>query len=230
LTKTTETAAQALSGEGATFTGYFRLWNEGHDSGKIYPSNPHHVLELHPIWKFDGSEQHFSSPTSIRAIQGFQGYGASKFKPMLLSVKQKKWLHVYEDADFVYVELRRADNFYQIPVAVKSVRDVTGAVEATVDVFSDQARENLVLKDLRVIANEGSSIAKRLSHGDKVEFLLGVFSVNLQVAKALAKGHESEETAAAAPSALEFFTYGVPLGHAVKAGPPTCPDDVEADD
>jgi len=230
LTSTTKTAAQAVSGKAVTFTGYFRLWNEGHDSGTVYPSNPHHVLELHPIWKFDGSGKHFSSPTSIRSIQGFQGYGASKFKQMLLSVKQEKWLHVYEDDDFVYVELQRADNFYQLPVAVKSVRNVTGAVEATVDVFSDQARENLVLKDLRVIANDGSAIAKRLSKGDKVQFLLGVFSVNLQIASALAKGHDSEENASFAPSALEFFTYGVPLGHAVASGPPTCPDDVEADD
>jgi hypothetical protein len=68
-------------------------------------------------------------------------------------------------------------------------------------VFSDQARENLVLKDLRVIANDGSAIAKRLSKGDKVQFLLGIFSINLQIASALAKGHDSEENAAFAPTA-----------------------------
>lgn len=230
LTSTTQTAAQALSGKTATFTGYFRAWAEGHDAGKIYPSNPHHVLELHPMWKFDGSGKHFSSPTSIRSIRGYQGYGASKFKPMLLAVKQEKWLHVYEDADFVYVELKRADNFYQLPVAVKSVRNVTGAVEATVDVFSDKDRKNLVLKDLRVVANAGSAVATRLSNGEKLKFLLGIFSVNLQLASTLAKGHDSKANAAFASSALEFFAFGVPLGHAVASGPPACPDDVEADD
>ena len=229
MTSATNKAAHALKGKGVTFAGYIRNWNEGHDSGKTYPSNPHHVLELHPIWKFDGPGQHFSSPASIRSIKGYQGYGASKFKPMLLSLEEQKWLHVYEDDDFVYVQQARADNFYQLPVAVKSVRDVTGAVEATVDVFSDQARTKLVMENLRVIANKGSRIATRLSNGEKVKFLLGIFSVNLQVAITQAKGHKSEADAVFAPSALEFFTYGVPLEHAVKAGPPGCPDDVEAD-
>jgi hypothetical protein len=229
LSSATNKAAQALKGKRATFTGYFRTWNEGHDAGTVYPSNPHHVMELHPIWKFDGADQHFSSPTSIRSITGYQGYGASKFKPLLLSLKQSKWLHVYEDDDFVYVQMIRADNFYQLPVRVKSVREVTGAVDATVDVFSDQARSNLVMENLRVIANKGSRMATRLSNGEKVKFLLGIFSVNLQMASTQAKGHKSEEDAVFAPSALEFFAYGVPLEHATKAGPPACPDDVEAD-
>ena len=229
LTSTTNNAAQALSGKGTTFTGYFRLWNEGHDSGTVFPSNPHHVLELHPVWKFDGVSQHFSSPASIRSMTGYQGYGASKFKPILLLLNQEKWLHVYEDADFIYVQLARADNFYQLPVAIKSVRNVTGAVEATVDVFSDEARTKLVLENLRVIANKGSRVATRLSNGEKLKFLLGIFSVNLQVAGTQAKGHKSAQQAVFAPSALEFFTYGVPLEHAVKAGPGACPDDLEAD-
>src|SRR2546423_1059907 len=80
----------------------------------------------------------FSSAFSIRSMNGFQGYGASKFKPMLLSIKQEKWLHVFEDGDFVYVQLQKAENFYQLPVKVKTVQNVSGGIEATVDVFSDQ--------------------------------------------------------------------------------------------
>jgi hypothetical protein len=35
-----------------TFTGYLRLWNEGHDHGQVNASNPHHVLDVHPAWAF----------------------------------------------------------------------------------------------------------------------------------------------------------------------------------
>lgn len=228
LTSRTATAAAALSGKGATFTGYFRLWNEGHDSGAVHPSNPHHVLELHPAWAFDGAGQYFSSPTSIQSMAGFQGYGASKFKPLLTALNQKKWLHAYEDSDFVYVQLQQAENFYQLPVKIKDVRKVTGGVEATADVFSDEARQNLLLQNLRVVANQGSRIATRLSNHEDIKFLLGVFSVNLQKAMDAAKSHATEQDAVFSPSSLEFFAYGVPLEHAVSSS--KCVNDKEADE
>jgi len=228
LASTTKSAAEALDGEGATFTGYFRLWNEGHDAGALHPSNPHHVLELHPIWAFDGAGHQFSNPASIAPMQGFQGYGASKFKPVLTALKAKKWLHVYEDDKFVFVQLEKADNFYQLPVRIKSVKNVTGGVEATADVFSDEARENLVLHDLRIVANSRSRIATRLLNQEDIKFLLGIFSVNLQKAMDAAKGHEEKNDAAFAPSALEFFAYGVPLEHAVASS--ECNNDREADE
>jgi len=42
-----------LEGEAIEFFGYFRVWNEGHDVGAIAASNPHHVLELHPLWGYE---------------------------------------------------------------------------------------------------------------------------------------------------------------------------------
>jgi hypothetical protein len=95
------------------------------------------------------------------------------------------------------------------------VKNVTGGVEATVDVFSDEAHENLLLEDLRVVANSGSRIASRLSSHEDIGFLLGVFSVNLRNAMDIAKGHKSKGEAVIAGPALEFFVYGVPLKHAV---------------
>lgn len=228
LTSATKTSAQALNGKAANFDGYFRLWNEGHDSGAVHPSNPHHVLEVHPIWGFDGAGKHFSSPSSIRSMKGFQGYGATKFKPMLQKLNDEGWLHTYEDDDFVYVELLKAENFYQLPVKIKNVHDVTGGVEATADVFSDQDHNNLVIKDLRIVANKGSQIATRLSNGDDIQFLLGIFSVNLRSAMEQANGYHSKNNAAFAPSALEFFTYGVPLEHAVASS--NCNNDEDEDD
>ena len=228
LASSTKSSAMALKGSAASFAGYFRLWNEGHDAGAIHPSNPHHVLELHPVWAFDGADKHFSSATSIRSMQGFQGYGASKFKPLLQALNDESWLHAYEDDDFVFVELPKAENFYQLPVKIKNVKEVSGGVEAVADVFSDENRSNLVLSDLRIVSNKGSRIATRLSNGEEIKFLLGVFSVNLRSAMEQAKGHTSEENAIVAQSALEFFAYGVPLEHAVATS--KCNDDDEADE
>jgi hypothetical protein len=221
LTATTKKSAAALDGEAATFEGYYRLWNEGHDTGKIYPSNPHHVLELHPVWAFAGGGENFADPSSIRSMGSknapFQGYGASKFRPLLESLTNEEWLHVYEDDTFVYVELRKADNFYQLPVKVKDVHEVTGGVQTVVDVFSDQVHRNRLLSDLHVIANNGSDISVRLKSGTEIQFLLGIFSVNLRKAEDVAAGHLGQGNAVFAPSALEFFAYGVPLGSAVSS-------------
>ncbi len=93
--------------------------------------------------------------------------------------------------------------------------DVSGGVEATVDVFSDQGHHNQVLSGLHVIANAGSDIAGQLNSADNIRFLLGIFSVNLRKAEDLARGHQGQDNAVFAPSALEFFAYGVPLGRAV---------------
>jgi hypothetical protein len=220
LTSSTKKAAAALAGNAASFKGYFRLWNEGHDVTKIEPSNPHHVLELHPAWAFDGAGKHFDDPTSVHSMQAaqgkvFSGYGASKFRPLLDDLSQQAWLHVYEEDTYVYVELPTASNFYQLPVTLSDAHQVTGGVEAVADVFSDAAHQNLVLSGLRVVANDGSRLADRLTAGDDLPFLLGIFSINLRKAMALAAGHSGSDQAVFAPSALEFFAYGVPLGNAV---------------
>src|SRR5262245_14390151 len=76
-----------------TFTGYLRLWNEGHDHGHVSASNPHHVLEVHPAIGFASDNNitfddkalvdviENSSPNANRRF--FGGFGARKFRPML---------------------------------------------------------------------------------------------------------------------------------------------------
>ena len=166
-----------------------------------------------------GAGENFSDPASIHSMGSgtaiYRGYGASKFRPLLESLSNEEWLHVYEDDTFVYVELRKAENFYQLPVTVNDRHDVSGGIEATVDVFSDQGHHNQVLSGLHVIANAGSDISGRLNSADNIRFLLGIFSVNLRKAEDLASGHQGHDNAVFAPSALEFFAYGVPLGRAV---------------
>jgi hypothetical protein len=49
-----------LSGKAVTFTGFFRVWDEGHAHGAVHPSNPHHVFEVHPAWAFKGTGVSFS--------------------------------------------------------------------------------------------------------------------------------------------------------------------------
>lgn len=44
---------ESADGSAGAFYGYFRLWNEGHDVGQVFPSNPHHVLEVHPAWALE---------------------------------------------------------------------------------------------------------------------------------------------------------------------------------
>jgi hypothetical protein len=44
----------SLKGQPQTFTGYLRVWDEGHDHGQVFQSNPHHVFEVHPILKVEG--------------------------------------------------------------------------------------------------------------------------------------------------------------------------------
>jgi len=235
LAPATKTAAFALAGQAATFQGYYRLWNEGHDHGSTAASNPDHVLELHPAWGFHGGAHDFDDPASIRPMQAkkggsaFRGYGASKFRTLLSTLSHEEWLHVYEDDSSVFVELPLASNFFQLPVKVNEVHDVTGGVEASVDVFSNEAHDNLVLSGLRVVANSGSRIAQRLKAHEDIQYLLGIFSVNLRKVTEIAAGHDGADKAVFAPSALEFFTYGVPLAKAVASSSPTCTDEPAPD-
>ncbi len=102
------------------------------------------------------------------------------------------------------------------PVAVKSIKDVTGGKEAVVDVFGDGNHQNLIYSDLAVIAADGTEIAGNLAVGQRA-FLLGFFSVNLRKAMAAAEGHAGEESAVFAPQTLEFFTFGFPKQKAVSS-------------
>jgi hypothetical protein len=229
LTAETLNAANNLEGKPAKFKGYFRVFDEGH-TGTGPASNPAHVLELHPAWEFHGEGSDMNDPASIHPMKNkagrpFQGFGASKFRPLLQDLNGKKWLEVYEDDDFIYVELPKSSNFFQLPVTIRSAHKVSGGVEALADIYSDSEHTRLVLKNLHIVANAGSPIAKRLLAGDKPRFLLGIFSVNLNKAAKLASGHQGKDHAVFAPTALEFFTYGVPLGNAVLSS--KCDEDPE---
>jgi hypothetical protein len=58
-------------GKEVTFNGYFRLWNEGHWQGPIAPSNPHHVLEVHPAWGFTFQGGSFENKQLVRTMASF---------------------------------------------------------------------------------------------------------------------------------------------------------------
>jgi hypothetical protein len=220
MTTKTLQSIQELPGNETTFVGYFRTWNEGHDraTGNIPPSNPNHVIEVHPIWAFQSDAADFDSSASIAPMKGYAGYGASKLRPLLESVTQQKWLRVYEDDEYVYVQIAKQQNFYQLPVIIRGgPQPITGGISVAADVFSDAAHKNLIYKQLRVVSNDGSRIAGRLQNPARIKFLLGIFSVNLQVAMKAAQGHRNQNEAVFAPEALEFFAYGVPLETAVKS-------------
>ena len=220
MTAATLTSVQKIKGNETAFVGYFRVWNEGHDraTGNIPASNPNHVMEVHPIWGFQSDAANFDSSSSIAPMKGYAGYGASKLRPLLESVTKDKWLKVYEDDQYVYVQIAKQQNFYQLPVIIKgSPQSISGGISIAADVYSDTAHKNLIYKQLRVVSNEGSRIAGRLQSPAKIKYLLGIFSVNLEVAMKAAQGHRSQDAAVFAPEALEFFAYGVPLETAVKS-------------
>jgi hypothetical protein len=219
------TQIEDADGSAAAFYGYFRVWNEGHDVGPLHPSNPHHVLEVHPAWGIKSSGFNYAPrPAVIFPMSGFSGYGASKFRPLLGAVSS--WLRVAEGGNSVYVQMAKAENFYQLPVTVKQTRPVANGagVAALVDVYSDTAHQNLVYQDLTVITAGNSRIATQL-HPDWQTYLLGFFSINLRKAMEIASGHSGTANAAAAPGALEFFAFGVPLQKAVSKSTPCTEED-----
>jgi hypothetical protein len=196
-----------------TFNGYYRTWNEGHDVGRAFPSNPHHVLELHPAWSFQLGGEMFGSPTTVHSMQGYHGYGVSKYGPLLQSIGKNQWLRVAEDDDYVYVQLQKADNFYQLPVIVKQARPVSHGKEILVDVYSEGTQRRKVYSNLTVVVADGTRIATTIKPGPT--FLLGFFSVNLRKAMSAASGHRGPDASIFAPGTLEFFAFGVPLGQSV---------------
>lgn len=210
------TTLDSVIGQPVTFKGYFRVWNEGHDQGAVHPSNPHHVLEVHPAWAFethDGGTS-FESPELIRAMSGYQGYGATKFNPIFKTIQAEEWPSAYQDDTYLYVSLLKAENFYQLPVTVTDVKAITGGHEATVDVYPDTAFKTKRFEGLRCVSVVGSPYDQKWKKGEKT-YLLGFFSVNLSRALAGAGQAFTEENAVPVPEALEFFVFGRPLGKAL---------------
>jgi hypothetical protein len=206
----------AVKDEPLMFTGYLRVWNEGHDKGSVYASNPHHVLEIHPSWTLsalDGKTT-FSRPDLIRPMTNYQGYGATKFKPVLATTQAEEWPLAYVDNEYLYVSLQRADNFYQLPVRVTSVKEIANGHEATVDVYSDEAFKTRRYEGLRCITTSGSAYDGRWKDGEQT-YLLGFFSINLARALTSGKDATTETDAVHVPNALEFFVFGRPQRKAV---------------
>jgi len=222
------TQIQNISGKPVRFAGYFRVWNEGHDAGPVYPSNPHHVLEVHPVWGLRSGNVNLPTRGSrVFPMKGYAGYGASKFKPLLTGLPHTRWLKVAEDGDYVYVQLLKADNFYQLPIIPRQINQIPGGIAVLADVFSDQAHQNLVYRNLTIVTARGSRASRQLQVNSP-SFMLGFFSVNLSSAMRIAEGHEGQANAVFAPAALEFFAFGFPREHAVRSS--ACDPDAEPDD
>lgn len=199
----------SVAGKKIVFFGYLRVWNEGHDSGPIFASNPHHVLELHPAWGVRSGNKRTLDPQLIFPMPAYHGYGPERYGPLFKSMQDDQWPKVAEDANFVFVGIPKEDNFYQLPVSIKQTRPVSQGLEATVDVNSDIGDTDVIFPDLTVVAAKGSEVATQLNP-DQIAYLLGFFSVNLRKAMAAAAGHTGTDHAMFAPEALEFFTFGFP--------------------
>jgi hypothetical protein len=208
-----------LAGQPVSFFGYFRVWDEGHGQGHVFPSNPHHVFEIHPAWGFSGTAANgnavnFMRKDLVRPMEAYRGFGATKFKPLFKSLTDEEWPLAFRSGGRLHLGLRRFSNFFQLPVKIKSITSVNGGHEVTVDVFSNQAMTNRVYTDLTTITVTGTPIDGALSVGQKA-FLLGFFSVNLKKALDASEGATSEDNAVAVPEAVEFFVFGRAVNSAV---------------
>ena len=222
-----------------TFTGYLRLWNEGHDHGQVNPSNPHHVLEVHPAWAFVSDNSiTFDNRALVDVIENsnpnanrrfFGGFGASKFRPMLQDIRDRKIIFAFQDAENVFVQLPQFSNFFQLPVTVRSFKKVTGGHQIVLDVFSDKNHTTLIYSALHGITADDTPIDNALGHslktGDQT-FLLGFFSINLGKAMELSANAASENGKVSAKRALEFFVFSKAMGPAVSSSSP-CVDEEE---
>lgn len=203
-----------LAGTHVSFVGYLRVWDEGHAQGSTAPSNPHHVLEVHPAWGFSSDSDSFEARALIRTMPSYSGYGASKFRRVLSSLAAKEWPKVYQDQDFIYVRLLRAENFYQLPVKVTGTQTIDGGHQATVDVYSDAAFKNLRYEGLRCMTATGSEYDDQWREGSQ-DFLLGFFSVNLRKCLDAVGAAASEEEALPVSDAAEFFVFGAAANKSV---------------
>jgi len=166
------------------------------------------------MWAVRIGSQRVGSSSAVFPMPGYSGYGVSKYGPVLQSLVWEQWLQVAEDDEFVFVQMRKAENFYQLPVEVKAVRSIANGKEAIVDVYSSNQFRRLVYADLAVVAVDGTQIADRIASGTRMT-LLGLFSVNLRKVLTAAAGHRGRENAVFAPQVLEFFAFGIPRQRAV---------------
>lgn len=203
-----------LEGTRATFTGYMRVWNEGHFDDEKKPkvggsSNPNHVVELHPAWHMaaddEAAEDYAFQPTA--PMTGFAGYGLSKAAPMLTAIASGGWPRAHVTGGQLHVFLSHESNFYQIPVRITSVQASNDGYQMRADVCSNlTCNGQPVLRNLRLIARADSFEGKPVAQGNVAEFV-GIFSVHLGRARQLAGAASSEANAVAVTDAIEFFVF-----------------------
>jgi hypothetical protein len=202
-----------------TFTGYFRVWDEGHAVGSFHPSNPHHVFEVHPAWAFAGNGVTFKRPDLVSTMDRYRGFNVNKVKPILQAFSNGVWPRAYKTKDLLFVGmLFRQSNFYQLPIKVTNIKKVSGGHEVTVDVFENGSMTNKLYSGLAAITVTGSPIDSELKKGQS-KTLLGLFSVNLRKALGAAGSANSVENSHAVAQAVEFFVFGEARNPAIA----TCP-------
>jgi hypothetical protein len=157
-----------LTKKTVTFTGYFRVWNEGHWKMAVHPSNPHHVFEVHPAWQFTFQGGSFDEPSLIRTMTGYRGYGLSKYEKVLDEVGD--WLKAYQRNDFLFVQLQDASNFFQLPVEITDTSDIDGGTALTLDVYSSNQYKRLVYEGLRGITVDGADLGAAFAVDDRLTF------------------------------------------------------------
>jgi len=206
-----------LKNHAVEFRGFWRVWNEGHDVGTVYPSNPHHVLELHPAWAFSSASTTFDRPDLITRIAGFRGYSASQFKLVITSMTTDRWPAVYQTDRDLAVAMAQFQNFFQIPVIVRSVSTMTHGHELTLDVYSSTSYATRIYQNLRAITVSGSPIDGALVVGNR-RVLEGICSVNLRRAlAAVPASATSRSSAVHLPDTVEFFVFGRTSGAGLNA-------------
>jgi len=86
------------------------------------------------------------------------------------------WLKVFQDDDFLFVQLQDASNFFQLPVDITDTASIEGGTGLTLDVYSSNQYKRLVYEGLRGITVDGAGLGAALEVGDRLT-LLGFFSV-----------------------------------------------------
>lgn len=196
-----------IKGLPAVFHGFFRVWNEGHDVGRVFLANPHHVLEIHPAWKFTSGAVTFDAPELVATIPGYRASGVTRLRPMLGLLQDGKWPRAYRKGNDLVVSLIEADTFFQFPAIVRERELITGGHAWTIDIFSNSTYQGPVAAGIRAITITGSPIDASLQVGEQTT-LQGFFSVNVRVALEHARNATDEANAVHVPEALEFFVFG----------------------
>ena len=211
-----------LENSRVTFTGYVRVWNEGHFVGETSPkpngsSNPNHIVELHPVWHLQSTDDQYEEYDFAKTapMAGFSGYGMSKARPMLQKIDSGAWPRAYADSGSVYVSLSRESNFYQLPVRIQDVQTVGEGLVIRADVCDALGcpGNQFLFRNLRIVARAASlDTNSTFQVGDAVE-LVGIFSVHLGRALSSAQSATTRAQAVPVTQALEFFAFS-------KAGQP----------